>query len=212
VQLEHLRDRHKGETVWVLGSGASLNFLTPRFFDDKIVVSTNFSAQTFGCRTDYIFTNYLQPREVLTDGGEVVVMLARHYLTGQTYPEPVPDSVVLIEQDSYEPPGAYWNPLSSHPPRPDSLVYGSSSVHGAMHLAALLGAAFIVLVGADCGLIDDQVNLDEYPYPTQDESFNVWNAHTILLKRWLRDVYGVEIYSLNPFINLNLEGHTFRGV
>jgi hypothetical protein len=42
--LEDLRGRHEGETIWVLGSGPSLNFIDPSFFADKTVVSTNFSA------------------------------------------------------------------------------------------------------------------------------------------------------------------------
>jgi hypothetical protein len=212
VELQDLKGRHKGETIWVLGSGSSLNFLNPRFFDDKIVVSTNFSANVFQCRANYVYTNYLDLNGELTNDNHIVVMLARHYLTGATYSEPVPDNVVLVKQGSYEPPGAQWNPLSSHPPQPDSLAYGSSSIHGAMHLAAHLGASFIVLVAADCGLIDGQINVAGYPEPTQHESFAVWNAHTILFKKWLRENYGVDVYSLNPFINLNLEGHTFSGV
>jgi hypothetical protein len=31
------------------------------------------------------------------------------------------------------------------------------------------------------------------------------------MKDWLVANYGVTVYSLNPFINLNLEGHTFTG-
>jgi hypothetical protein len=32
------------------------------------------------------------------------------------------------------------------------------------------------------------------------------------MKEYLEQEYGVKTYSLNPFINLNLEGHTFGGV
>jgi hypothetical protein len=32
------------------------------------------------------------------------------------------------------------------------------------------------------------------------------------MKDYLQKNYPVKIHSLNPFINLNLEGHTFEGV
>jgi len=32
------------------------------------------------------------------------------------------------------------------------------------------------------------------------------------MKDWLAEKCGVTVYSLNPFINLNLEGHKFEGV
>ena len=32
------------------------------------------------------------------------------------------------------------------------------------------------------------------------------------MNEWLVREYGVTVYSLNPFVNLNLEGHRFEGV
>ena len=98
------------------------------------------------------------------------------------------------------------------PPPDGQIVYGSSGIHGAIHLAAHLGAKDIILVGADCGLIDGINNVSEYPIPTEIFSFKVWNEHTMILKKWLSENYDTRIYSLNPFINLNLEGHKFEGV
>jgi hypothetical protein len=75
-----------------------------------------------------------------------------------------------------------------------------------------LGARDVILVGVDAGLIDGVGNVNGYPGPTQTYSFRVWNEHTIVLKQWLAENYGARVYSLNPFVNLNLEGHTFVGV
>jgi hypothetical protein len=77
-----------------------------------------------------------------------------------------------------------------------------------MHLAALLGAVDIVLVGVDCGVVDGGVNVADYYEQTQ-RSFPTWNDHLILMRNWLRDTYGARVYSLNPFVNLHLEGHRF---
>jgi hypothetical protein len=50
VNLSDLQNLHKGETVWVLGSGPSLNYIDGSLFDDKTTVTTNFSARALGVR------------------------------------------------------------------------------------------------------------------------------------------------------------------
>lgn len=208
MHLSDLRDKQKGETVWVLGSGPSLNFLSPDFFDDKITVSTNFSARTLGFVPDYVFTHYHEDAmDLLTDSG-VVVTLAKNWRDGSHFPHPDELNIVLVDQDSYTPPGEAWSP-ERHPPRKDSLVFGSSSLHGSMHLAAHLGAAFIILVGADCGTIDGENRVAGYV--PGDTPWSVYNTHHKLMKDFLEREYGVRVHSLNPFINFNLEGHTFHG-
>ena len=209
MELEDLASAHYGETIWVLGSGPSLNFLSPSFFDDKTTVSTNASAFTLGFEPDYVFSHYHS--EALRMSAQVaVVTLARDTVTQQEWRGDKPDELVLIEQDSYNPPGSSWNPLTTHPPKPHSLAYGSSSLHGSMHLAAWLGAKHIVLVGADCGMLDGEHRVAGYP--DGDKLWVLYNEHHALMKAWLQREYDVTVYSLNPFINLNLEGHRFEGV
>jgi hypothetical protein len=193
----------------VLGSGPSLNFLSPQFFDDKTTVSTNESAFTLGFVPDYVFSHY--HREAVRMPAQIaVVTLARDTVTQQEWHGEKPEELVLIEQDDYNPPGSSWNPLTTHPPKPYSLAYGSSSLHGSMHLAAWLGAKHIVLVGADCGRIDGEDRVEGYP--DGDKLWVLYNEHHGLMKTWLQREYDVTVYSLNPFINLNLENHRFEGV
>lgn len=213
ADLADLKDRHAGETIWVLGSGPSLNFIDPEFFDDKVCVTANHVGVGYPLKAFYSYSNYHAPdvTSMFGEGLIVAVMLARDTLTQKPWPGEVPDNVALSEANSYSPPGSTWDPYRMPPPE-GQIVYGSSSIHGATHLAAHLGARNIVLVGHDAGSIDESQNLDSYPSVTQAYSFRVWNEHSIILKRWLGEKYGARIYSLNPFINLNLEGHKFRGV
>jgi hypothetical protein len=213
MQLTDLKEVHQGETIWVLGSGASLNYVDPEFFDDKTVVTVNWVGRTFGLKSFYAYSNYhaVDVKEHFGAGLRVAVMLARDTLTNNAWPGEVPENVALSESVSYHPPGSSWDPYRMPPPD-GQVVYGSSSIHGATHLAAHLGASSIIMVGADCGWIDDEINIAGYPQPTEGMSLKVWNRHTVILKKWLMERYGVRIYSLNPFVNLNLEGHTFRGV
>jgi hypothetical protein len=213
ADLSDLKNLHPGETIWVLGSGPSLNFLDPEFFDDKVCVTVNFVGKTFGLKSFYAYSNYHASalEGAFGESVKVAVLLACDTLSGNPWPGEVPQHIALSHATSYAPPGSSWNPYRMPPPE-GQIVYGSSSIHGAIHLAAHLGAKNIVLVGADCGFIDDEVNVSGYPIPTEAYSLRVWNEHTQVLKQWLAENYGVRIYSLNPFINLNLEGHSFRGV
>jgi len=210
VLLEDLRNRHQGDTVWVLGSGPSLNFLSPEFFHDKVTVSTNFSARVLGHDPDYAFSHYHQDAaELLSDSG-VVVTIEKDTTTREPWRGEKPDHLVLAPIQYDEPPGSGWNPLGAHKPEQGTIAYGSSSLHGAMHLAAIMGASFIMLVGADCGQIDGEDRVAGYPHG--HKLWHLYNQHHKAMKDWLVDEYGVSVYSLNPFINLNLEGHKFGGV
>jgi hypothetical protein len=81
-----------------------------------------------------------------------------------------------------------------------------------MHLAAHLGASTIILVGADCGKIDGKDRVNNYQTQGGHTLWSLYDRHHKLMKDWLEQNYPVKIHSLNPFINLNLEGHTFKGV
>ena len=212
MEWSELEGLHDGETLWVLGSGPSLNYIDGAFFNDKVTVSTNFSARALGIHPHYAFSHYHDVAESLLADSSCVVTIERDTLTQSLWQDEQPHHLVLAPTQYDKPPGSAWNPITSHKPGLDQIAYGSSSIHGAMHLAAHLGANYIMLVGADSGLIDDVSNVDNYPIPTQTFSFGVWNGHTVLVKQWLGERYGVKIHSLNPFINLNLEGHTFKGV
>ena len=219
MELSDLKDMYAGETVWVFGSGGTLNYLDPGFFADKVVVSTNLAAVAFGVeRPHFVFSHYHGSAQQALDLGLVAVTLLCDTLTFLPWQNDVPDNLVLIKQDAYVGPSDRWNPASTHRPRPDSLVYGSSSLHGAMHLAAHVGASHIVIVGADCGRLDGTANLHGYlPLgdgkggPEQDRILSLYERDHRRMKQYIADNYGIPVYSLNPFINLNLEGHRFVG-
>ena len=210
MELQELRGKHDGETIWVLGSGPSLNFIDPAFFADKTVVSTNFSAHTIGVTPQYMFSHYHSVSLKMMEHSGTVVTLACDTVSQQAWQGEKPSNLCLVELHNYQPPGSNWNPLTSHKPGTGTLGYGSSSLHGAMHLAAHLGASHIMLAGADCGTLDGEHRVKGYP--DSHKLWELYNKHHKLMKDYLQQEYGVTTYSLNPFINLNLEGHTFQGV
>lgn len=210
--LSELRNREHLSTIWVLGSGPSLNYVAGEFFADKIVVSTNFSARALGVRPQYAFTHYHANAKDLLSDSDVVVTLGGDTLTQKPWQGEQPPQLALAPQKSYAPPGAGWDPFGAHTPPDGSLAYGSSSLHGAMHLAAFLGAGSIILVGADCGQIDGADRVHNYQVPNGHTLWQLYDKHHQLMAHWIRSAYEIQVMSLNPFINLNLEGHTFTGV
>lgn len=219
VKLADLQGRHAGETVYVLGSGPSLGFVDPKFFLDKTVVSTNFSASTLGISDYYLFTHYHYVVEDLREEFRAAVThrLCSTRWSGEIFPgrgenkslESLGRNVIVNDPPVPDPPGSSFDPWTMG--ERDRLVFGSSSVHGAIQLAAEMGARWIVLLGADCGTIDAKDRITGYPVAGH-APWALYNRDLVEMKRWIRHVYGSDVYSLNPFVNFNLEGHKFQGV
>jgi len=217
-RLDTLKDKHPGSTIWVFGSGSSVGYLSPRFFDDKICIATNLIANHFDLRSYYLFTQYhYNVLDNLAKPG-MLAAVTHDVCSSQWHPNkanlPGPGCVKDDGQVIYNylsdgaPKGDRFDPYKHA--KTDEIVFGSSSIHGSMHLAAWLGASNIVLVGADCGTIDGDGRVKDYP--SGHAPWALYNQHLLRMKQWLRENYSVEVYSLNPFVNFNLEGHTFEGV
>ena len=64
-------------------------------------------------------------------------------------------------------------------------------------------------------LLDGMTNMEGYVSGNLLENPNPrmwldrWEEHLRMVKAWLQDHYDVDIYSMNPFLNLNLEGHVW---
>jgi hypothetical protein len=224
--IDNLKDRHEGQTVYVLGSGSSLGFIEPSFFADKITITMPLVCTIYGINPTYVFNHHHEPIEIGLETGATCVVLERDCESRKLWEGPQPDNLRFFTPAYYwcltephgncvDPHGHEFDPFK-HPPLEGSLLYGSSSLHGAMHLAAYLGAKFIVLVGADCGSIDGNHRISDYEMESSEQYtqwiWSIYNEHHRLVKNWLKENYDCNVYSLNPFINFNLEGHTFEGV
>ena len=205
--LSSFKDIHKGEIIWVVGSGGTLDFIDSSFFDDQICIAANFVGKVFGLANYFTFSHYHADSLEMSDSSRFVFTPRREHGGRDEWSGALPNNIVLFDAESGEP-GASFDPFTRDNPM-ESLVIGSSSIHGAMHLAAYMGARAIVLVGVDCGTINDKDRMNGYV--AGDIPWNIYNDHLILMKRWLMSNYDCQVYSLNPFVNLNLEGNKFRG-
>ena len=97
-----------------------------------------------------------------------------------------------------------------------------STITSGIHFAAFLGAKNIILAGHDCGTLDGDVYFSDY-HTKETIKINWKNVNqykewvtsdaiekqTIYLKQILKDKFDINVYSINPFINFNLEGHEY---
>lgn len=202
------RDVHRGETAWVLGSGRTLEYVDARFFDDKLVVAVNFAGLVKGVRRYYTVSNHHDDAQAIAErcGGQPVITTEVEQVppgdsTGVPATEPN-----IVKVPSIDQPFSEFTTARHWPDDPNLFAVGPTSLHLAMRWAWYIGARHIVIAGADCGTLDGAGRMEDYP--PGHLHFGMWEG-------MLRDIAdrlrkdGVSVHSLNPFVSLALEGHTF---
>jgi uncharacterized Rossmann fold enzyme len=193
--------------AYVLGSGATLAHIEPRFFAGKFVISTNHGCTMLGIKPDVFVTKYHHhAREYATTfpGIPIVVTLHNEGDRTQRVIEDGPWIALAHPHNQTE----HWD--GSLPPEGQVLAT-YSSITTAMHVAAIMGAANIILAGHDGGFIDGEGRVPGY---RADNADSVWWGHfdrqTAMAKRILIERYGVTVTSINPWVSLRLEGHHYE--
>jgi hypothetical protein len=208
--------RHLGRDVYVLGSGPSLNHIPVRFWHSKVIVATNTGPLRLLPTVDYVVTKYHPlAAATLETHPEVGVVVTRHGRGQRSVGEFTDERAIIVDHNE-NPCGSFDG--SQWPTDPHAMVATWSTIATAMHWAAYLGASNIILAGHDCGWIDDAGRIPGYQQETSggtsdDDDSYLWaqfSAQSEIVKAQLVARYGVSVTSVNPFINLALEGHTYR--
>lgn len=199
--------------IYVVGSGPTLDFIDVRFFEGETVIAVNEVGERLGLYDNskidvHTFSHYHDETFALAEKypqQKFYTTRGDRGFTGE--PKMRPENVTFFDHNntSFD-----WVPKADWPE--GGIMVGSTGVHGAMHLACKMGAEFVVLVGVDCGILDGKFNHSDYQSGNlvKDNTSNWlarWDMHLRQVKDVLTREYGVGIYSLNPFVNLNLEGH-----
>lgn len=209
VGLTDFRGRHAGETVWVLASGSSLDYIPASFWSDKVTVCVNFVGLKLDLQSYYSVTHYHCDAAILAEKRPDLPVITPRVDQGGPAAIPVPPDAPNIHfAPTADQQYAAFDTERHWPTEPDMLVVGPTSLHMTMHFAAYLGAAHIVLAGADCGRVDDRMNFTGYAPGTFP--LDVWESSLRQVAGRLRRD-GVSVVSVNPFVNFALEGHSFRG-
>lgn len=213
--ISELKNRHAGQDIWIIAAGASLNHVDPAFFAGKIAIGLNQVFKKFPCsylvRKESMFS-----AEAFATG--IPLILSKHDTGSHRGPlNSVPGPAYYFDH-----PDNVGVPLDCITPTGDQIIVSASTITSAMHVAAYMGAANILLCGHDCGTLDGKAAFDNYYQPGELERaaerghiYCKWlrdiECQSILVRDRLREVYGCRIYSLNPFIGLGIEGHRYEG-
>lgn len=210
--IKQFKNIHAGRDVWVIAAGASMNFIDPNFFNDKLTVGINRVSNYFKC--NYVVTKDERGFDLI-DKTKSTLILSKHKHGNNWMKRNYLEDAFYFEHP--DKPGE--NPLIDEIKKEsDKIIVSHSTITSGIHFSAYIGASNIILCGHDCGKIDGKSNIDSYykdilPDQGNIEGYNnflrIIEQHTISVKGKIKKEYGCNIYSLNPFINFNLENHNY---
>jgi len=205
ITLADFVGKHEGQIAFVIGSGNSCTFFEPTFFDGALTVGVNDGWAQFLPSVTYMVTKYHENAERWVGSERVQGVIVSRGNTGQF-------DEVMGERDDLL--------VFDHSPNkvqeftaedfPDSgLVVSYSTITSAMHFAATLGASAIVMVGADCGWVDDKSNVGDYFSSLTSDFAQHFDLQNRIVADEIRKRYNIPVMSLSPFVTPNMEGHKF---
>ncbi len=209
-----LKDIHKGKDIYIIASGKSFDYINQDFFGGKIKIGVNQVYKRIHC--DYLVrkeTKFLIPS--LETGSKVIVS---KYNCGNL-------SSNLNQSDHKN--IYYFDHLQNREMSIDTNVFGTdklvvsySTITSAIHMAAYMGAKNILLVGHDCGTINDESTLSGYYDSIDDTPWRNWDEYknwlkliesqTVIVKKEIKKIYDANVLSINPFVSMNLENNKYK--
>ena len=189
--------------IYILGSGKSLDLIPKSFFSDKVTIGVNTVYKHIP--VTYSISHHHHIIQEMIDSGVITVTSEydmcimdkpTHNFDGEYYfYKHKAQGFLHVNMDDFD--------------NQESLVCGGTIVIEALHLAYRLYAKNIILCGVDGGSIDDEFNVSGYAVPTASQHMNNVQPQINDMCNKIRSK-GVGVFSLNPFNNLTLEGHTFK--
>jgi len=216
--ISKFKDQYKGEDIYVLGSGASLDYIDSSFFDNKISIGTNQTYRKFNT-TFILRKEHSLVKEALETTQSKVIVARFNAGNSPEFNLNQPSNNRLYYFNHRRMGGNMKVDLEAFN-TPNQLVASYSTITSSIHFAYHLGAKNIILAGVDHGVLDDKHTFEGYYKSIQETPWGDWNQYknwlnqlegdTRAIKRKLNEL-GVNVYSLNPFINFKLEGHAYKG-
>ncbi len=200
-----LKGTFKGDDVYVIGGGKSLDYYPKDFFNGRHVMAVNQASKII--KSDYIV------RKENTSICDVPVIVSQYRAGCLDLTENEADYIFEHNHNTL----SKIDTGGLHPGG-DKIVVSWSTITSAIHLAAYMGAGAVFLAGHDCATIDGSQVANGYydgvSRLTQEQDYTEWlnviAPQTIFMRDYLRDQYNIPLISLSPFIGLKNEGHIIK--
>jgi len=200
-----LAGKYRGADIWIVAAGPTMDHVDPAFFANKITIGVNQVFVRFA--TDWLVRKETQLLDKAQESG-IPLIASRYNCGSHRLGLNPPADFVFDHVDN----GLTEIDLSVIEPGSGKIVVSYSTITSAMHVAAVMGAANIILCGHDCGTLDGRTRMSGYNDPIDGEAFyRKWLGEiapqTMAVRKKLSEVFDCRVYSLNPFVGLRMEGH-----
>lgn len=208
--IQEFKDIHKGQDIYVLGAGASMDYIEPSFFENKITIGINYLWKKFKCNY-YVFKDGYS----FSDGNPIIDKIIEE---GHSI---YPNSKIIFSEFVYGGNAGDTRKNECHTdldyyifqhdtnickvpdkiPEGDKIIVGISTITSGIHLAYYMGAKNIILCGHDCCELNGKYYFDGYPIggcklnEDNDNLLKLYKEDTLKLKELL----GINIYKLESF-------------
>jgi hypothetical protein len=218
--IAQFRGALAGQTVVVLGAGG-LDYMRPSALAAFPIISVNSSARKWGIRPDFVVVKEHRDEAVpnavaFPDTPIIASRWEFGHVGGNELALDLPNVHVYDHRTNAV---ENFDAAREWPTEPDQLVVSMSTMTTAMHAAAYMGAAVILVVGLVCGTLEGRTHFKGYGHPADPDGDQPpwmadWLARTerqaIGVKRELVRRYDVDVVGLFPWITPELEGLVYR--
>jgi hypothetical protein len=221
--VEEFENVHKDSDIYILASGKSVDYIDSSFFNNKIVIGINQVYKKCFCKYLIRKEAALINESILSSPKSIFFISKGNCGSDNKINYRILQKQNLLKHNNI----VVYDHLNNIRILPDffplkpKLIVSHSSITTAIHLAAHMGAKNIILVGHDCGTLDNECNFSNYhtqqtykiAHSNGEVGYRNWikliEQHTIKLKEMIKEKYNANVLSLNPFINFGLEGHVY---
>lgn len=213
ISIRSLVNVYPGSTIYVIGSGASLNFVPKEFFHDKICVGINETFRDFPLR--FLISHHHENLQEAIDSNNAAVVTAEWHNGFSVMPNPGDASIqqhygrahfrgsfytYKHRNNTYNVDDLDFSPIIQR--KTDELFTSCSMPATAIHFAAHLGARFIVLCGVDGGRFNNAMCYEGYNHGASTLPHHIIATRHIVpaVCEVLHATWNVWTSSLNPFI------------
>jgi len=208
--IAELRGRHQGETIYVVGSGASVDHIGRRFFDGRTVVAINEMFRHVPA-TYVVSHHHENGQEAIDAGCRLVASDVDLGVAGWGHQPDFRGAYSTYRAGTYV--RSLTPMIDAEALRKafdDHLVVSCCTSSEALQFAGHLGAATIIAVGLDGAALDGQTCFRGYNGGAQTNPQHLRLTQGILRETLtaLREK-GINVFSLSPFVGADHEGHVF---
>ena len=208
--IRELLGRHAGETIFVVGSGASVDHLGRAFFYGRQVIAINEMFRHVPA-TYCVSHHHENGQEAIDAGCRLIASDVDLGSAGWGRPAAFRGPYATYRAGTYV---RSVNPTIDaqrlREPFGDHLVVSCCTSSEALQFAGHLGAATIIACGLDGAALDGQTCVTGYNGGAQTNPQHLRLTQGIIRETCaaLREK-GIRVFSLSPFVGADLEGHRF---